>query len=83
MTMSELMVFVRPAGNGWQVETAFAGAPLMFLSGAKAEAAAHDLARRLSRRGGAPAQVVIEDRASQVVGARRYPGAEAAGSPRL
>jgi hypothetical protein len=45
----------------------------MFLSGAKAETAAHALARRLSRRGGAAAQVVIEDRASQVVGAKRYP----------
>jgi hypothetical protein len=72
--MREVMVFVRPAGGGWQVETdGFADAPLMFLSGAKAETAAHALARRLSRRGGAAAQVVIEDRASQVVGAKRYP----------
>jgi hypothetical protein len=71
--MREVMVFVRPAGSGWQVDTAFAGAPLMFLSGAKAETAAHDLARRLSRRGGAAAQVVIEDRTRQVVGAKRYP----------
>ena len=71
--MREVMVFVRPAGSGWKVETAFADAPLMFLSGAKAETAAHDLARRLSRRGGAAAHVVIEDRTRQVVGARRYP----------
>jgi hypothetical protein len=71
--MTELKVFVRPAASGWQVETAFADAPQMFLSGAKAEVAAHDLARRLSRRGGAAAEVVIEDRASQVVGAKRYP----------
>jgi hypothetical protein len=73
VTVSEVMVFVRPAASGWQVETAFAGAPLMFLSGAKAECAAHDLARRLSRSGGAAAHVVIEDRMSQVVGAKRYP----------
>ena len=45
----------------------------MFLSGAKAESAAHELARKISRRGGTSAQVVVEDRASQVVGARRYP----------
>jgi len=73
--MNEVMVFVRPAGGGWQVETQVSDSPLMFLSGAKAETAAHDLARRLSRLGGAAAQVVVEDRASQVVGARRYPAA--------
>jgi len=71
--MREVMVFVRPAGGGWQVETAVSDAPLMFLSGAKAESAAHDLARRISRRGGSAAQVVVEDRLSQVVGSRRYP----------
>ena len=69
--MLEVTVFVRPADGGWQVDSAFAGAPLMFLSGAKAEAAAHTLAQRLQR-GGATAEVVIEDRLSQVVGARRY-----------
>ena len=72
--MSELKVYVRPAGGGWQVETdGFSDAPLMFLSGAKAETAAHDLARRLSRRGGKAAEVVIEDRARKIVGAKRYP----------
>ena len=72
--MSEFKVYVRPAGGGWQVETdGLADAPLMFLSGAKAESAAHDLARRLSRRAGQATQVVIEDRARQVVGAKRYP----------
>jgi hypothetical protein len=71
--MREVMVFVRPAGSGWQVETAVSDAPQMFLSGAKAESAAHELARKISRRGGTSAQVVVEDRASQVVGARRYP----------
>lgn len=69
--MLEYTVFVRPAEVGWRVESAFAGAPQLFLSGAKAEAAAHALARRLQR-GGATAEVVIEDRLSQVVGARRY-----------
>ncbi|MFL5294942.1 MAG: hypothetical protein ACJ798_01040 [Phenylobacterium sp.] len=69
--MSDVMVFVRPTGGGWQVESEFAGAPLMFLSGAKAETAAHDLARRLMG-GGASARVVVEDRMSQVVGAKRY-----------
>jgi hypothetical protein len=69
--MSEMMVFVRPAEGGWQVQSAFAGAPLMFLSGAKAEAAAHALARRLVR-GGASARVVVEDRTRQVVGAKQY-----------
>ncbi len=71
--MAEVKVFVRPAEGGWQVETAFADAPLMFLSGAKAETAAHELARKLSRLGGAAAEVVIEDRTRQVIGAKRYP----------
>ena len=35
--MREVVVFVRPAGGGWQVETAFSDAPLMFLSGAKVQ----------------------------------------------
>ena len=73
--MREVMVFVRPAHGGWKVETAVSDAPLMFLSGAKAEVAAHALARRIARRGGADAQVVVEDRARQVVGAKRYPAA--------
>jgi len=71
--MREVLVYVRPAGGGWQVETQVSDAPLMFLSGAKAETAAHELARRISRRGGTAAQVVIEDRARQVVGEKRYP----------
>lgn len=69
--MLEFTVFVRPADGGWQVLSAFADAPQMFLSGAKAEAAAHALAERLQR-GGAVAEVVVEDRLSQVVGQRRY-----------
>jgi hypothetical protein len=73
--MREVMVFVRPAGGGWQVETAVSDAPLMFLSGAKAESAAHELAQKLSRRGGTAAHVVVEDRMSQVVGAKHYPAA--------
>lgn len=69
--MSDVHLSVRPSGPGWQVESDCNTQPLMFLSGAKAEAQAHALARCIAL-SGVDARVVVQDRGDQVVGATQY-----------
>jgi len=45
------VISVRPAGNGWSVHSDGLDGEMMFLSGAKAEAAARRLAGDLARNG--------------------------------
>lgn len=63
---------VRPMEAGWRVDVEHCE-PLVFLSGAAAEAGAHALATRLAT-SGSDVRVVVHDRLSQVVGTRRYFG---------
>jgi hypothetical protein len=65
------LVKVRPVGAAWVVDGAEGLQPLLFLSGAKAEAQAHALARCIAVVGG-DARVAIHDRAEQLVGTVRY-----------
>jgi hypothetical protein len=69
--MDDTMVKVEPSGSGWVVDGGLGLQPLMFLSGAKAEAQAHALARSLAS-AGSDARVAVHDRAQQLVGAYRY-----------
>ena len=68
--MTDLEVRVSPIEGGWRVQSAGI-ADLMFLSGAWAEEKARSLAACLARCG-ADVLLVICDRASRVVGTRRY-----------
>jgi hypothetical protein len=45
------VISVKPVGDGWSVESDAFDSEMMFLSGAKAEAAARRLARTLSKSG--------------------------------
>ncbi len=45
------VISVKPAGDGWSVQSDAFDSEMMFLSGAKAEAAARRLARTLSKSG--------------------------------
>lgn len=71
--MEALHLDVRPMSTGWRVEVENCE-PLVFLSGAAAEAGAHALATRIAS-AGSDVRVTIHDRAEQVVGTRRYFGA--------
>ncbi|HEX7885550.1 MAG TPA: hypothetical protein VF474_06195 [Phenylobacterium sp.] len=68
--MEDVVLRVRPAASGWLVEARDLE-PLMFLSGAKAEAQAHALARCMAGAGN-DAEVVVHDRTEKIVGAARY-----------
>lgn len=52
------VICVKPVGEGWAVEADAFDSAMMFLSGAKAEAAARRLAGTLARHG-APAEIRI------------------------
>jgi hypothetical protein len=71
------LVSVRPVDCGWMVEGGMGLEPLLFLSGAKAEAQAHALARSIAETGG-DARVALHDRAQQLIGAFRYFAADPA-----
>ena len=77
--MDDIMFHVRPAGHGWLVEAAAGVQPLLFHSGAKAEAQAHALAKCVAGVGH-DARVLIHDRAEQIVGSTRYFAQEAVGA---
>lgn len=70
--MKKFRVRVRPLPEGWIVDPEGAVEPLIFRSGGRAEAQAHDLARTLAA-AGAPAEVLIHDRSYEVVGSTTYP----------
>ncbi len=65
-------ITVRPVVGGWSVESAILSAPLMFLSGGRAEAMARKLAARLAELGH-EVRVFIHDRSQALVGELRYP----------
>ncbi|HKP77504.1 MAG TPA: hypothetical protein VJU34_00090 [Phenylobacterium sp.] len=75
--MIDALVKVRPVGTAWIVEGAERLQPLLFLSGAKAEAQAHAIAQSIAKTGG-DARVAVHDRAEQLVGTVRYFAEEAA-----
>jgi hypothetical protein len=80
-SVDDIMFHVRPAGQGWLVDSGGGVERLHFFSGAKAEAQAHALARCVSSVGH-DARVLIHDRAEQIIGSTRYfardPGEETA-----
>ena len=84
MTMP-CFIFVEPAGDGWIVRGDFRGAPLQFLTGARAEQSARELAHRLADAG---EPVVLEIRLRDGARAGRFlfpphaAGAEAASALR-
>jgi hypothetical protein len=67
----DALVKVCPIGGAWMVEGAQDLQPLLFLSGAKAEAQAHAIARSIAKTGG-DARVAVHDRSQQLVGTVRY-----------
>ena len=69
--MSDVRLSVRPSGPGWQVDCEINSQPLMFMSGAKAEAQAHALARVIAATGSG-AEVEVQDRGEKVIGSTRY-----------
>lgn len=70
-TLSDHHIFVLPAEGGWRVQSALSGAPMMFLSGAKAEEKAKALAKRIAA-AGRDARVLIHDRSEALVATVRY-----------
>lgn len=67
-----LKISVMPAGNGWAVRSSGFENELMFQAGAKAEAAARDLARRCAA-SGVSAQVDIFLRDGALAGRFLHP----------
>jgi len=65
-------IAVEPVAGGWSV-VSDGREPMMFLSGARAEAQARALARRLSE-AGEDVELIIRDRSRTVAGAARYQG---------
>ncbi|MDP1874565.1 hypothetical protein [Phenylobacterium sp.] len=72
------VVSVSPVEGGWSVTCGLADHPLMFISGADAEAKARSLAQLIASAGG-DAQVLVHDRRNTLVGTLRYFAEEGAG----
>ena len=70
-SVSPVVYTVAPVEVGWTLASDSQAEPLMFLSGARAEAAARVLARA-SAKTGVKAKVVIHDRSGAIAGAWRY-----------
>jgi hypothetical protein len=70
-------ISVTPAAGGWAVHAGLLDAPLMFLSGAKAEEKARALAEHIAATG-RDAKVLVHDRSQALVGTWRYFAHEAA-----
>jgi hypothetical protein len=70
--MQAMRLEVRPTDVGWLVDVEHCE-PLIFSTGAAAEAGAHALAARMAI-AGSDVHVVVHDRLLQVVGTRRYFG---------
>jgi hypothetical protein len=62
---------VRPIAGGWRLDFPASRHPLMFASGGRAEANAHQLARCLASLG-RDVDVVLHDRGERVVGMIHY-----------
>jgi len=69
--MDDIVLRVRPAANGWVVESAGRLEALRFHSGARAEAQAYALAEAMAYVG-KDARVVVHDRGDRLVGSKRY-----------
>ncbi|MDP1618400.1 hypothetical protein [Phenylobacterium sp.] len=69
------VVTVTPVEGGWSVTSSLADHPLMFFSGAHAEAKARSLAQVIASAGG-DAQVIVHDRRNALIGTVRYFAAE-------
>lgn len=72
---SDERVLVLPIPGGWSVQSAFVGAPLLFLSAVAAEEKAKALAERLAA-AGCDALVMIHDQTHALSTTIRYFGAE-------
>jgi hypothetical protein len=70
-------IAVTPVAGGWALAVDGGLEPMMFLSGARAEAQARALARRLSE-AGLEVQLTVRDRSRTVVGLTRYLAGEVA-----
>jgi hypothetical protein len=70
--MSDLLISVRSVEGGWAVMVA-GTEPMLFLSGAQAEAHARRIGGAASQHG-APAKVVVFDRDDRFVGEAHFPG---------
>jgi hypothetical protein len=67
-----LLITISPSGSAWTVQSAALSADMVFLSGAKAEAAARGIARRIAEGGGtAELRIVVRD--GSLGGAFLYP----------
>ena len=64
--MTRAVTRITPIDGGWAVETPFETSPLTFLSGAKAEAKAVELAKVAARRG-IRTEIHIQDRSFELV----------------
>jgi hypothetical protein len=62
---------VSPVEGGWMVESSTGLAPLMFYSGARAEAKAEAIARAITA-SGLDARVVVLDRTGRLAGTKRF-----------
>jgi len=69
--MDQALISIRPMTPGWRLDAPQTDGPQVFLSGARAEAAAHALAQRLAESAGG-ACVVIYDRSESVIGETTY-----------
>lgn len=69
--MHDVLLQVRPVAQGWLVECTHWVEPLIFRSGARAEAQAHAVAKSLASAGN-DARVVVHDRTHHLVGTTRY-----------
>jgi hypothetical protein len=68
-------IAVAPVDGGWAIACDGGLQPMMFLSGARAEAQARALARRLAQAGG-EVELTVRDRSETLVGHTRYPACE-------
>ncbi|MGA0608220.1 hypothetical protein ACO2Q0_19685 [Phenylobacterium sp. VNQ135] len=71
MSVRDVLVSIQPLEGGWRMDCSAGLEPIVFGSGAKAEAQAHALARKLAR-AGADARVEVHDRGHRLVGTTRY-----------
>lgn len=78
--MNPVSITVRAVQGGWTVETVLLPAPLMFLSGARAERQAHRLAQAAARLG-RDVQVAIHDKMNALVALIELRGPDGSTTP--